>query len=150
MSDIVPPEKRSRMMAGIRSRDTRPEILIRKALHLSGFRYRLHDRKLPGTPDLVFPGPGAVLFVNGCFWHGHRCHLFKLPGTRTEFWSEKISKNRANDQKALNTLLNSGWRVGCIWECAVKGKTKLPLEEVVNLCGAWIRSSRSVFEITGA
>ena len=87
MADIVTPEKRSLMMSGIRGKDTQPEILIRKALFARGWRYRLHDKRLPGKPDLVFPRLKAVVFVDGCYWHGHHCHLFRLPSSRVEFWA---------------------------------------------------------------
>ena len=97
-ADIVTPAVRSRMMAGIRGKDTRPELVLRTALHRRGFRYRLHRRDLPGTPDLVFPGRKAVIFVHGCFWHGHDCHLFHWPQTRADFWRGKIGGNIARDR----------------------------------------------------
>src|SRR5574344_1068154 len=97
MADIFDPENRSALMAGIRSRDTAPEIALRKALFARGLRYRIHDRTLPGTPDLVFPRFLAVIFVNGCFWHAHDCHLFRLPASRGEFWEAKLNSNRARD-----------------------------------------------------
>ena len=95
MPDIVDSATRSRMMAGIRSTNTRPELAIRKALHAAGFRYRLHPRDVPGKPDMAFARYRAAVFVNGCFWHGHDCPLFRLPDTRREFWSAKIERNRA-------------------------------------------------------
>lgn len=101
MVDIVDVSTRSRMMAGIKNRNTKPEILIRKLLHKKGFRFRLHVKDLPGKPDIVLPKYKALIFVNGCFWHGHiNCHLFKLPATRTEFWQAKITRNQANDCKS--------------------------------------------------
>ena len=107
-------------MSGIRGEDTRPELIVRRGLHARGFRYRLHDRKLPGKPDLVFPGPKAVILVHGCFWHGHGCHLFKWPASRIEFRKEKISGNRERDAGNLARLRDAGWRVLVIRECALK------------------------------
>ena len=93
MADVVDRKTRSRMMSGIRGKNTRPELLIRKGLHARGFRFRLHDKRLPGKPDLVLPKYSAVIFVHGCFWHGHDCHLFKWPQSRREFWRKKITRN---------------------------------------------------------
>ena len=117
MVDVVDSATRSRMMSGIRGRNTKPEILIRSLLHRQGFRFRLHVRDMPGKPDIVLPRYRAVVFVHGCFWHGHNCPLFKLPGTRPDFWSEKIERNQNNDNRAKAALLADGWRVGVIWEC---------------------------------
>ncbi|MGX7742333.1 very short patch repair endonuclease [Rhodopseudomonas parapalustris] len=149
MADIVAPEVRSRMMAGIRGVDTKPELLLRKALHAKGLRYRIHDRKLPGKPDMVFPGLRAVIFANGCFWHGHDCHLFKWPSTRPEFWQTKISRNRENDQRTRKALADAGWRHATVWECALKGRSRLPLTEVVDRCASWLRSESPLLEIRG-
>ena len=117
-------------MAGIRAKDTKPELFIRKALHAKGFRYRLHDRRLPGKPDMSFPKYRAVILVNGCFWHGHDCHLFKWPSTRQEFWRRKITRNRQKDEETRQALKAGGWRV--VYdsrECALKGKTRLDPDE---------------------
>lgn len=137
------------MMAGIKGKNTKPELLIRKALHRQGFRYKLHDKLLPGKPDLVFPRYRAVIMVNGCFWHGHDCHLFKWPSTRPEFWREKITRNTVKDSENLDALRISGWRVLTIWECALKGRTRLSLDEVINLAANWLRSGGEDMEITG-
>src|SRR5690606_721863 len=110
MADIVPSDVRSRMMAGIRATNTKPELIVRRALHAGGFRYKLHDRSLPGKPDIVFPRYHAVLFIHGCFWHGHDCHLFRMPTTRPEFWLEKIKRNREVDQRVGEQLSGAGWR----------------------------------------
>ena len=127
MVDIVDVSTRSRMMAGIKGRNTKPEILIRKLLHKKGFRFRLHVKNLPGKPDIVLPKYKAVIFVNGCFWHGHKgCRLFKLPATRTEFWQEKITRNQANDSKSINLLLENNWKVGVVWECSIRVASKDP------------------------
>lgn len=136
-------------MAAIRGKNTKPELLIRKALHHAGFRYRLHVRDLPGKPDLVFPKYRAVLFINGCFWHRHDCRLFKWPKTRKEFWEQKINGNLANDQRKTALLLEAGWRVGIIWECALKGKTRLPKDEVIQFLTTWLKSSQTRTEIQG-
>lgn len=108
-------------MAAIKGGNTKPEILIRRHLHSLGFRYRLHDSRLPGKPDLVFPQFHAVLFINGCFWHGHDCNLFRWPRTRPEFWRRKICRNIARDLRNEAELVASDWRVGIVWECALKG-----------------------------
>ena len=118
--DVVDTATRSRMMAGIRARNTKPEIQIRRILHASGFRFRLHIKDLPGKPDIVLPRFKAIIFVHGCFWHGHACKLFKWPSTRAEFWREKIERNKVNDGNAINSLIDSGWRVAIIWECYIR------------------------------
>ena len=127
-------------MQAIRAQDTKPEMVVRRMLHRMGFRYRLHVRSLPGTPDIVLPKYRAIVQVQGCFWHGHNCHYFKLPNTRREFWEGKINDNRCRDQKAHQALLEQGWRVALIWECALKGKAK---KEFTEMLSAWIRSKNS-------
>jgi DNA mismatch endonuclease (patch repair protein) len=136
------------MMAGIRGKNTKPELLIRKALHARGFRYRLHC-DLPGKPDICLPKHRAVIFVHGCFWHGHNCHLFKWPGTRPEFWRAKIGRNREVDAEATATLLAQEWRVATIWECALKGRERIPFEELVDAVSGWLRSDRATLEVEG-
>jgi DNA mismatch endonuclease (patch repair protein) len=108
------------MMSGIRGKNTQPEWIVRRALHARGYRYRLHVRNLPGCPDIVLPRHRAVVFVHGCFWHGHDCSLFRWPKTRPEFWRAKIDRNRANDEKHRAELLSMGWRVAVVWECALR------------------------------
>jgi DNA mismatch endonuclease (patch repair protein) len=149
MADIVPADIRSRMMAGIRGKDTKPELAVRRALHAAGFRYRLHDSKLPGKPDMVFPGRSAVVFVHGCFWHGHDCHLFRLPATRPEFWQAKIRGNVERDRKAAKALLDAGWRVGTVWECALKGKTRWPDGDVADVLSNWLRGAAPDCDVRG-
>jgi DNA mismatch endonuclease (patch repair protein) len=140
MGDIVSPEVRSRMMAGIRGKDTRPELLLRKNLHRLGLRYSLKRNELPGKPDIVLPGRKTAVFFHGCFWHGHEgCSLFKIPGTRTEFWVAKIAGNRARDARVLPKLLASGWRVAVVRECAIRGRGKRPVEAVSKLLADWIK-----------
>lgn len=146
-ADIVSSAKRSEMMAGIRGKNTKPELIIRKALHAAGFRYRLHEKMLPGKPDLVFPKHNAVIFIHGCFWHGHECPLFRMPASRPEFWEKKIGRNRVVDAMNITRLLDSGWRVGVVWECAIRGKKKHTLPDVVNLCKNWLLSEEKILEI---
>jgi len=135
-------------MSGIRGKHTNPEMILRKGLHAMGFRYRLHA-KLPGRPDLAFPSLNAVLFVHGCFWHGHRCHLFKWPKSRDDFWRTKINGNALRDRQCVEALRTAGWRVGVVWECALKGKSRLPLIHVVQKCASWLRSGKQTFELAG-
>lgn len=148
MVDVVDSATRSRMMSGIRGRNTKPEILIRSLLHRKGFRFRLHVPDLPGKPDIVLPRYHAAVFVNGCFWHGHDCPLFKWPGTRPNFWREKIERNRVNDHKAREALLTSGWRVGIIWECAMRGADK-NIEGVAQRVADWLHGEALFFEERG-
>ncbi len=148
MTDVVDPATRSRMMSGIRGKNTKPELVIRKELHKLGFRFRLHDKKLPGNPDLVLRKYNAVIFVNGCFWHRHECYLFKWPKTRPEFWREKINKNHENDKQALEKLAALNWRVCVVWECALKGKSR-DLPSVVNKITGWLPGKKTFLEIAG-
>lgn len=149
MADIVPPETRSRMMSGIRGKNTKPELAIRRGLHRRGFRFLLHDKRLPGKPDLVFPRYQAVILVHGCFWHGHNCHLFKWPSTRKKFWHDKITGNREVDARNESALYEAGWRIGIVWECALKGKTRLPAESVISICQTWLLGSLKCLDVTG-
>lgn len=149
MADIVPHQKRSEMMSGIKSKNTIPEYFIRKALHSRGYRYRIHVANLPGKPDLVFPKYRAVLFVHGCFWHGHDCHLFKWPKSRVEFWKTKIIRNKKNDEKNTMALQNDDWRVLTIWECAIKGKTKKTADEIIRSIETWLSGNIHSSEIHG-
>lgn len=136
-------------MSGIRGKNTRPEPLIRSELHKAGFRFRLHRKDLPGRPDLVFPRHKAVLFVHGCFWHRHDCHLFKWPSTRQAFWREKIERNVERDHRQYAELTEKGWRIATVWECALKGRARLPCPEVVDACAMWLNSEERFLEIKG-
>jgi DNA mismatch endonuclease (patch repair protein) len=136
-------------MAAIRGSHTKPELIVRKALHAAGLRYRLHVRGLPGTPDMVFSKHQAVVFINGCFWHLHDCHLFKWPSTRTDFWEKKLHRNAANDEAAIKALRSDGWRIAIVWECALKGKTRLDQTEAMQLLVDWIKSSVEMLVIEG-
>ena len=136
-------------MSGIKGRDTQPELLIRKSLHNQGFRYRLHYKGLPGRPDLVFPAYRALILINGCFWHGHRCHLFKWPSTRKEFWKEKTTANTVRDARNLLKYREQGWRTLTIWECALKGRTAWPIELVIDWTAQWLLHETTDIEIRG-
>lgn len=125
-------------MSGIRAKNTKPEIQIRRALHGAGFRFRLHDKGVPGKPDLVLPKHEAVIFVHGCFWHGHDCPLFRLPGTRQRFWKAKIERNRQRDSQVQEELMESGWRSATVWECALRGPARLGIEETTLQLKRWL------------
>lgn len=132
MGDVVSPQKRSQMMAGIQGRNTKPELLVRKGLHTRGFRFRIHRRDLPGNPDIVLPKYQTVIFVHGCFWHAHECRLFKWPKTRSDFWKTKITGNRVRDQRNRDALEKADWKVLYVWECTIRGKNKMELCEVLD------------------
>lgn len=142
MADVVDRKTRSRMMAGIRARDTKPERIIRSGLFRLGFRYRLHSANLPGRPDLVFPSRRAAIFVNGCFWHGHDCRFFRMPTTRRVFWEKKIRGNRRRDEKNLMLLANANWRTLVVWECAMRGKRQPEQSKVIGQISSWLDSHR--------
>lgn len=131
-------------MSGIRGKNTKPELLLRKLLHARGFRFRLHAA-LPGKPDLVFPRRNAVIFVHGCFWHRHECHIFKWPGTRQEFWRDKLNGNANRDQRNVAKLLEEGWRVGIVWECALRDRTGIG--KLSDKCSEWLKSDSKRLEI---
>ena len=121
MTDRLSPEHRSWNMSRIRGKDTRPEILLRKALFSRGMRYRLHRRDLPGTPDIVFAGPRTTIFVNGCFWHRHEgCNLTTTPTTRPEFWQEKFDRTVERDRRNISALSDAGWSVIVVWQCEIE------------------------------
>jgi DNA mismatch endonuclease (patch repair protein) len=149
LPDIVDKETRSRMMSGIRGKNTKPELVIRKGLHARGFRFRLHSSKVPGKPDLVLPRYRAAIFVHGCFWHSHDCHFFKMPSTRPDFWKAKLARNRERDEEVRKSLLDAGWRILVIWECAIKGKNRIDLDELFTKITAWIRGEDIEDEIAG-
>lgn len=121
MADVMTPEQRSRCMAAIKGKDTKPEMIVRRYLFSRGLRFRVQVRKLPGTPDIVLPKYKTVIFVNGCFWHGHEgCKYFRLPKSNVEFWEEKIERNVARDVRNEAELKALGWRVIRVWECEIK------------------------------
>ena len=136
-------------MAGIRGKDTKPEITIRKLLHGAGFRFRLHSSVLPGKPDLILPRHRVAIFVHGCYWHGHDCHLFRLPATRREFWRKKIDRNRMRDREVRDLILEKEFRHLTVWECALRGKTRREHGDLLELMSGWISGSESTGEIRG-
>jgi DNA mismatch endonuclease (patch repair protein) len=126
MSDVLTPAQRSRCMSAIRSRNTQPELIVRRLCHAMGFRYRLHGAGLPGHPDMVFPGLRKVILIHGCFWHRHRCRYGKvMPATRAEFWQAKFSANRRRDRIVRAELRSLGWTVLVIWECETRNPEKI-------------------------
>ena len=150
MADIVSPEKRSEMMSGIQGKNTKPEITVRRLLHKLGYRFSLHRKDLPGCPDIVLPKWRKVIFVNGCYWHGHKnCHLFRPPKTRTEFWTNKIEGNQARDQRNYAALENAGWKVLVIWECAVSKKLSMTGEQLAIAIATALKSSEKLIDIKG-
>lgn len=150
MADVLTKEQRRFNMSRIRGRDTQPELVLRRGLHRRGLRYRLHVKDLPGTPDLAFPATKAVILLHGCFWHLHNCSRFKWPETRQDFWRAKIERNRERDTTALKNLKEAGWRVQVVWECALRGPGRRPIEDVLDLCEAFVRSGDGDFaEVAG-
>ncbi|EQD33245.1 DNA mismatch endonuclease vsr [mine drainage metagenome] len=149
MTDIVDRKTRSRMMAGIRGKNTRPEIAIRRCLFARGFRYRLHVAGLPGCPDLVLAKHHAAVFVHGCFWHGHDCRLFRMPADNRPFWVAKIRRNRARDREVLRELAQTGWRTLVIWECALHDGGEKVRGRVCRRAAVWLESRLQFFEIRG-
>ena len=147
--DTVDRQTRSRIMSRIGSRDTQPELRVRQGLHARGFRFRLHRRDLPGKPDIVLPKHRAVILVHGCFWHGHGCPLFRYPRSRSAWWRAKIEGNRARDRRNRRALREEGWRVLEIWECALKGKMRLPGNMAIDLAATWLESDGVHAEIQG-
>jgi DNA mismatch endonuclease (patch repair protein) len=137
------------MMSGIRGKNTKPELQVRTGLHAMGFRYRLHPKEIPGKPDLWLPKFKAAIFVHGCFWHGHDCSLFKLPGTRKEFWQHKIDTNRTRDAKVDELLAERALRRLDIWECAFRGPGRLGLEETLTRAAEWLKGEEGRGEIRG-
>lgn len=149
MADVHTEAIRSRNMAAIRSANTKPELILRHALFARGFRYRLHDKRLPGRPDLVFPKYAAVVLIHGCFFHGHECQTFRWPATRRDFWREKIEGNRARDGVTVAKLSEKGWRVLVVWECALRGRTRMSLHELVKSVANWLLQSGASQSISG-
>lgn len=146
MTDIVDQQTRSRMMAGIKGKDTKPEVTLRGALHARGFRFRLHSRQILGQPDLVLLKHRAVVFVHGCFWHRHKgCRYTTKPSTRPEFWQAKFDANVARDSAVREMLLESGWRVATIWECALRKQDRI--ETTAALLAEWVEGSSVEIEI---
>lgn len=143
--DVVGSSVRSRMMAGIKGKDTKPEMLVRRCLSSAGVHYRLHRRDLPGAPDIVLRGANVAIFVHGCFWHVHQgCRFAATPATRPEFWNAKLQGNVERDEGSIAKLAMLGWRVLVVWECATRSA------EALDLCGAilrWLDSGSDYGEI---
>lgn len=149
MTDIVDKATRSRMMAGIGSRNTKPERRLRSALHALGLRFRIHAKELPGKPDILLPRYRAALFVHGCFWHRHAdCRYATMPATRPEFWAEKFEGNVHRDQAAKADLRASGWRVGIIWECALRAE--INVRNSAEMIAEWLHGHEALIEIGAA
>lgn len=131
MVDHVTPAVRSRIMASVNTKNTKPEMAIRRALHALGFRYRLHRRDLPGSPDIVFPSRRKVVLVHGCYWHGHDCRYGKLPKTRLDYWEPKIAANRERDARNIRELESLGWRTHVVWQCEVRVDAATALRDLL-------------------
>ena len=146
MPDKFSKETRSRMMSGIKNKNTKPEIMIRKELFGNGFRYRLHNGKLPGKPDMVFKKYMAVIFIHGCFWHGHDCKYFVWPKSNREFWRDKINGNKKNDKKVIRELHEMGYRICIVWECIIRDHALFPkaMKKIVK----WLPGSKNFMEIS--
>lgn len=137
-------------MAAIRGKDTKPEMVIRRGLHARGFRFRLHVRTIPGTPDIVLRRYGAIIDIRSCFFHGHDCSLFKMPSTRREYWAEKIEANRRRDARCLDSQMESGWRVAIVWECALRGPGREEADSVIDTLSDWLFSDEKFSEVRGS
>lgn len=137
--DIISPERRSALMSRIRGKDTGIEVTVRRGLHRLGFRYRLGGAGLPGKPDIVLPKYRTVIFVHGCFWHGHDCPLYRLPKTRTAFWQAKVEANRERDVRKADELRQAGWRVEAVWECQLRDKSPDSIDALIERLAVCIR-----------
>lgn len=147
--DTVDQSTRSKIMASVGQKNTGPEMVLRSALHRRGLRYRLHDRNLPGSPDLVFPRFKAVIFVHGCYWHAHDCYRGTKPKSRQQFWYEKFLANQQRDARNVERLVAKGWRVLTVWECAIKGKTAKPSGLLARQICGWLKGKRTTGTIEG-
>ena len=146
MAEKKAPLTRSQMMARVRSADTKPEMVLRKALHAIGYRFRLHVHSLPGCPDIVMRKHKCAIFVNGCFWHGHiGCKQFRIPKTRSEFWKTKIGSNRERDRRAADALVRGGWRVLVVWECATRS---FDVDNLISIIAVWLQGTETSAELS--
>ena len=148
--DVLTRVQRHLNMSRIRGRDTKLELLLRRGLHARGLRFRVQRRDLPGRPDVVLPKYRVCVFVHGCFWHGHGCELFRMPGTRQDFWRRKISGTRERDKRSVDALLRAGWRILVVWECAVRGPRRLSREAVLEESFQFIVGSRGCGDESGS
>ena len=144
--DVHSKSIRSKNMAAIKSKSTKPELRLRHALHNLGFRYRLHTKLSAGKPDLVLRKYNAVVFVHGCFWHKHRCNKFRWPKTRETFWKNKLTTNEKRDKRIVKSLRDNGWRVAIVWECALSGRNN-PENRSAEVLGNWFKGNSSFIEI---
>jgi DNA mismatch endonuclease (patch repair protein) len=142
MADKFSKKVRSKIMASVRTKNTGPELALRKLLHALGYRYRLHSRALPGSPDLVFPAAHKVIFVHGCFWHGHGCRWGRLPKSRKGYWVPKIAGNRTRDRRVIRQLRKAGWNSLVVWECDLRSQTKKGLNQAVRFLAARRKTAR--------
>ncbi|WP_183235821.1 DNA mismatch endonuclease Vsr [Bradyrhizobium sp. CIR18] len=149
MVDILTRDERSRRMALVRQKNTVPEIFVRHVLHQLGFRFRLNQTHLPGSPDIVLARWRTVVFVHGCFWHMHDCSLFKLPSTRADWWREKLKANAMRDDKIIHKLLDEHWRTVVVWQCSIKGPGRLDLGVFKHSISEAIRGKALLTELRG-
>lgn len=147
--DIVDSITRSRMMSSIRGKNTAIELAVRKALFSKGYRYRINDSKLPGKPDMTLKKYNAVIFIHGCFWHVHDCHLFRYPSTNQDFWKQKLENNKLRDIDTTKKLMDMDWRVLVVWECALKGKHKKDFDQLIDEIETWLHGDSIHSEISG-
>ncbi|WP_194867594.1 very short patch repair endonuclease [Pseudoalteromonas sp. PPB1] len=148
MADVHNKDSRQKNMAAIRSKNSRPERFIRLQLATLGFHYVTNKKSLPGTPDIVIKKFKAIIFVNGCFWHGHNCHLFKVPQTNTKFWISKIHSNTVRDKEVVAKLMAQGWRILIVWECSMKGANKLRKKDLLDRMEEWILRGDNYSELS--
>jgi len=146
--DKLTSQKRSENMGRIRSKDTKPELIVRKYLYSKGFRYRLHSRMLPGKPDIVLPKYKAILQINGCFWHYHECKYMRIPLSNSMYWETKLQRNRDRDVVNNKILMEMGWRVLIIWECALKYASASSRIEILKKIESWVTSAQNYDEIS--
>ena len=147
--DTVDCQTRSKIMASVGQKNTGAELVLRRALHKIGLRYNLHDRSLPGSPDLAFTRFHAVIFVHGCYWHSHGCYRSTVPKTRHRFWTEKFRANKSRDKRNASSLLKSGWRVLTVWECVLLGKNAWPVHELTTQVCAWLHGTERRGQFSG-
>jgi DNA mismatch endonuclease (patch repair protein) len=146
--DTVDRQTRSRIMASVGQKNTGVELMLRRTVHKAGFRYRLHDRSLPGSPDLVLPRYRAVIFVHGCYWHSHGCHRSTIPKSRRKFWALKFTANRSRDKRNNRKLRDAGWRVLTVWECSLRGRSAKEPAVIGAAVGRWLKSKKRTGEIS--